>query len=60
LIHEGGRRVQRGKIDAAAAAVILQDYLDAGRPQGGTEVGHLSSETSEQSPAQRSQVQKSN
>jgi putative Holliday junction resolvase len=29
LIHEAGRRVQREQIDAAAAAVILQSYLDA-------------------------------
>jgi putative Holliday junction resolvase len=31
LIHEAGKRVQRERIDAAAAAVILQDYLDAQR-----------------------------
>lgn len=31
LIHETGRRVQRERIDAAAAAVILQSYLDAQR-----------------------------
>jgi putative Holliday junction resolvase len=31
LIHETGQRVQRERIDAAAAAVILQDYLDAQR-----------------------------
>jgi putative Holliday junction resolvase len=29
LVHEAGRRVQRERIDAAAAAVILQGYLDA-------------------------------
>ncbi len=31
LLHEGGQntRKQRGKIDAAAAAVLLQEYLDA-------------------------------
>jgi putative Holliday junction resolvase len=29
LVHETGRRVQRERIDAAAAAVILQNYLDA-------------------------------
>jgi len=29
LVHETGRRVQRERIDAAAAAVILQSYLDA-------------------------------
>jgi putative Holliday junction resolvase len=29
LIHETGRSVQRERIDAAAAAVILQSYLDA-------------------------------
>jgi len=29
LIHETGRRVRREGIDAAAAAVILQSYLDA-------------------------------
>jgi putative Holliday junction resolvase len=29
LIHETGRRVRRERIDAAAAAVILQSYLDA-------------------------------
>jgi len=29
LIHSTGRRVQRERIDAAAAAVILQSYLDA-------------------------------
>jgi putative Holliday junction resolvase len=29
LIHETGRRVNRERIDAAAAAVILQSYLDA-------------------------------
>lgn len=29
------RRARRGKIDAAAAAVILQDYLDS-RPDSGT------------------------
>jgi putative Holliday junction resolvase len=29
LIHESGRRVRRERIDAAAAAVILQSYLDA-------------------------------
>ena len=31
LIHETGRRVERERIDAAAAAVILQSYLDAQR-----------------------------
>ena len=31
LVHETGRRVQRERIDAAAAAVILQSYLDAMR-----------------------------
>lgn len=31
LLHEAGRRVQREHIDAAAAAVILQSYLDAQR-----------------------------
>jgi len=38
LIHEAGNRVQRDRIDAAAAAVILQSYLDAqsDSPQGGT------------------------
>jgi len=29
LIHETGKRVERERIDAAAAAVILQSYLDA-------------------------------
>ncbi len=29
LVHETGRRVQRERLDAAAAAVILQSYLDA-------------------------------
>lgn len=29
LLREAGRRVQRERIDAAAAAVILQSYLDA-------------------------------
>ncbi len=29
LVHESGRRVRRDTIDAAAAAVILQSYLDA-------------------------------
>lgn len=29
LIHETGRRVQRERIDSAAAAVILQSYLDS-------------------------------
>jgi putative Holliday junction resolvase len=29
LVHESGRRVRRDTIDAAAAAVILQGYLDA-------------------------------
>lgn len=28
LIHETGKRVRRDRIDAAAAAVILQSYLD--------------------------------
>lgn len=38
LIHEAGNRVQRDRIDAAAAAVILQSYLDAqsAGAQGGT------------------------
>jgi putative Holliday junction resolvase len=31
LIHETGRRVKRERIDAAAAAVILQSYLDGQR-----------------------------
>jgi len=39
LIHETGRRVQRERIDAAAAAVILQSYLDAQVPPG-PEQGH--------------------
>ncbi len=30
LVHEAGKRVKRDRIDAAAAAVILQSYLDAG------------------------------
>jgi putative Holliday junction resolvase len=29
LVHESGKRVRRDTIDAAAAAVILQSYLDA-------------------------------
>lgn len=29
LIHETGKRIDRERIDAAAAAVILQSYLDA-------------------------------
>jgi putative Holliday junction resolvase len=29
LVHESGNRVRRDTIDAAAAAVILQSYLDA-------------------------------
>jgi putative Holliday junction resolvase len=29
LIHQTGQRVRRERIDAAAAAVILQSYLDA-------------------------------
>ena len=29
LIHDTGKRVRRERIDAAAAAVILQSYLDA-------------------------------
>jgi len=29
LMHSAGKRVQRDRIDAAAAAVILQGYLDA-------------------------------
>jgi len=40
LIHETGRRVQRERIDAAAAAVILQSYLDA-QARPGLEQGHL-------------------
>ena len=38
LIHEAGNRVQRDRIDSAAAAVILQSYLDAQSDahQGGT------------------------
>jgi len=38
LIHDAGKRVRRNRIDAAAAAVILQSYLDAqpGATQGGT------------------------
>jgi len=38
LIHEAGNRVRRDRIDSAAAAVILQSYLDAqcNAPQGGT------------------------
>lgn len=31
LVHETGRSVQRERIDALAAAVILQSYLDAKR-----------------------------
>jgi putative Holliday junction resolvase len=31
LTHEAGKRVDRQRIDAAAAAVILQSYLDAQR-----------------------------
>lgn len=34
LIHDSGRRVRRDRIDAAAAAVILQSYLDARSPLG--------------------------
>jgi putative Holliday junction resolvase len=29
LVHDSGKRVRRDTIDAAAAAVILQSYLDA-------------------------------
>jgi putative Holliday junction resolvase len=38
LLHEAGKRVRREHIDAAAAAVILQSYLDAqpDASQGGT------------------------
>lgn len=31
LVHETGRKVQRERIDALAATVILQSYLDARR-----------------------------
>lgn len=36
MVHESGRRVQRESIDALAAAVILQGYLDA-RQLGSTD-----------------------
>jgi putative Holliday junction resolvase len=32
LIHATGKRIDRERIDAAAAAVILQSYLDAAAP----------------------------
>lgn len=37
LLHQGGTRSrqQRTKVDAAAAAVLLQSYLDARQPGGG-------------------------
>jgi putative Holliday junction resolvase len=44
LIHEAGKRVQRERIDAAAAAVILQSYLDAGPRDGGAQARGLVSE----------------
>ncbi len=44
LIHETGKRVQRERIDAAAAAVILQSYLDAGPWDKGPHVQGLVSE----------------
>ncbi len=34
LMHETGRRAKRSRIDAIAAAVILQSYLDAQRDRG--------------------------
>ena len=57
MIHESGRRVQRERIDSAAAAVILQSYLDAQSPLGGTEAEVSSDETVRQSPAQGPQAQ---
>jgi putative Holliday junction resolvase len=41
LIHETGKRVQRERIDAAAAAVILQSYLDAQSLTEGAEATSL-------------------
>lgn len=38
LVHETGRSIQRDRIDALAAAVILQSYLDAKRTT--TDEGH--------------------
>ncbi len=39
LVHETGKRVRRERIDAAAAAVILQSYLDAQRNIASTGAG---------------------
>jgi putative Holliday junction resolvase len=44
LIHEAGKRVQRERIDAVAAAVILQSYLDAGPWDEGPQAHGLVSE----------------
>ncbi len=44
LIHEAGKRVRRERIDAAAAAVILQSYLDAGPWDDGPQAQGLVSE----------------
>jgi putative Holliday junction resolvase len=47
LIHEAGKRVQRERIDAAAAALILQSYLDAGPWDKGPQTQGLVSEEEE-------------
>lgn len=48
LIHETGKRVQRERVDAAAAAVILQSYLDAESLSQGAEAQSLSNESEAQ------------
>jgi len=48
LIRETGKRVRRERIDAAAAAVILQSYLDAQSLTKGSEAQSLTKESEAQ------------
>jgi putative Holliday junction resolvase len=59
MIHETGRRVQRERIDAVAAAVILQSFLDAQSLLGETEADLDTDPTLRQSPAQEPRAQRS-
>lgn len=45
MIHEAGKRVQRDTIDAMAAAVILQGFLDARRTGRADEEGSICTPT---------------
>jgi putative Holliday junction resolvase len=57
LIHEAGKRVRRDRIDAAAAAVILQSYLDTQSLTADSDAHYLTDSSEMQSRTEWSEAQ---